>query len=92
MMDIEKFGEVINTLLTDTDYQLLLHMPEGTQKMILKDNLNMGPTVHFYALLRGLIAALEEFISYLDPDKIEEFVDEVLAMVKEEIMKAESEE
>ena len=53
-MDIDKFGEIIDEFLKVNHVQMLIDMPEGTEDVTIKDNVGMGPTVHFYILLQAL--------------------------------------
>lgn len=90
-MDIEKFGKMIDKMLTDMEVNMLITMPEGTLDAAIKSPFSgtAGPTVDFYILLQALITVVRDLTSYegpIDPNKLENMVDALLELVKREIM------
>ena len=84
---LEKFGEYMDKLLEVAPVYFLVNSPEGSKDWELKCNLEgLGPTVHFYILLKALPLVFKQFKDILADELTENFVDETLEMVKEEIM------
>ncbi len=50
-MDLEKFGEVMDKVITETDAVMLVEMPAGTQEATVKCNLDIGPVGELYFVL-----------------------------------------
>lgn len=86
MMTIDDFGEFMDALLKVSNVQMLITLPEGTIEPEIKDNIGLGPTVHFYILMHTCRAVFQEFREILNPDLEEDFIDSVLEMVKEDIL------
>lgn len=84
MMD--GFDRIMDELLTDTNVQLSVFMPEGDQEPEVVDNIGAGPVVQFYILEKALAVTLVEFGDLLDMVDVEGFVDGTLELVKEEVM------
>lgn len=47
-MDLDSFGEIIDRILEENEFQMLLTMPEGTQEVQIKDNMELGSAVQFF--------------------------------------------
>ena len=88
-MDIDKFGEIMDEFLKVNHVQMLIDMPEGTEDVTIKDNVEMGPAVHFYILLQALTTVYKSFRELLDEDLEENFIDDTLALVKRDILRTE---
>ena len=85
-MTIDMFGKIIDEFLEANHVQMLLDMPEGTQDVTVEDNCQMGPVAQFYILLKALPAVYQNFSELLDGAKEELFIDEMLKLVKNEIL------
>lgn len=88
-LNLDTFGEMMDEFLEQKHIQVLLDIPEGTNDVIIKDNVGIGPVVHFYIILQGLCATFREFRHILDPALEENFIDETLQDVKKEILSKE---
>lgn len=84
MMD--KYGEVMNTFLTDADVQLSVLMAAGDQEAEVIDNIGMGPVPQLFILMKGLAETLANFGDLLEMIDVEGFLDGTLQMIKEEIL------
>lgn len=90
-MDIEKFGKMIDKMLTDMEVNMLITMPEGSLDAVIKSPFSgtAGPTIDFYILLQALITVVRDLISEegpVDPNKLEDMVDALLDLVKRDIL------
>lgn len=88
--NIDAFSEAMNNFIKENHIQVLLDMPEGTQRVKLESNVGeLGPAVYFYILIQGLITTFREFRDILDPNLEGEWIDELLAEVKKEVIRKE---
>ena len=89
-MDLDSFREMIDRVLEENKFAMLLTMPEGTQDVQIKDNMGLGPTVQFYAMLKGIETIIKTMQEDLGLDTAapgwEHTVDAMLAMVKADII------
>ena len=89
-MDLDSFGEIINRILEKRKFVMLLTMPEGTQEVQIKDNMGLGSTVQFYAMLKGIETIIKTMQTEVGLDTAapgwEQTVDAMLAMVKADIL------
>ena len=94
-MDLDSFGEMIDRVLEENKFVMLLTMPEGTQDVQIKDNMGLGPTVQFYAMLKGIETIIKTMQEDLGLDTAapgwEQTVDTLLAMVKTDILNPDEE-
>lgn len=85
-MNLDSFEEVIDHILEESEFQMLLTMPEGTQEVQIKDNMGLGSTVQFYAMLKGIKTIIKTMQTEVGLDTAapgwEQTVDAMLAMVK----------
>ena len=94
-IDLDSFGEIIDRILEENEFQMLLTMPKGTQDVQIKDNMGLGPTVQFYAMLKGIETIIKTMQEDLGLDTAapgwEQTVDTLLAMVKADILNPDEE-
>ncbi len=84
---LDEFGNAMDSFLKDNKIQLLVESPEGSSEWTTKSNIDeLGPVVHFYILLNVLPLVFDQFKHILDENLTEDFIDETLKLVKEEIM------
>ena len=84
---LDKLGEVMDGFLKDAPISLVVYSEEESDKWEIKCNVdNLGPVVQFYILLKALPLVFDQFKHILDKDLTEDFIDETLKLVKEEIM------
>lgn len=89
-MDLDSFGEIIDRILEESEFQMLLTMPKGTQEVQIKDNMGLGSAVQFFAMLKGIETIIKTMQTELGLDTAapgwEQTVDALLAMVKADIL------
>ena len=94
-MDLDSFGEMIDRVLEEYKFVMLLTMPEGTQEVQIKDNMGLGSVVQFYAMLKGFETIIKTMQEDLGLDTAapgwEQTVDAMLAIVKEDILNLDEE-
>ena len=84
---LNKLGEVMDGFLKDAPISLVVYSEEESDKWEIKCNVDsLGPVVQFYILLKALPLVFDQFKHILDKDLTEDFIDETLKLVKEEIM------
>lgn len=87
---LEKFGDIMDGVLEQNDVRMLIHMPEGTKEPVVQDNIGLGPVVHFFILMNTISSVFDEFRDILDENLEEDFIDEVLKLIKDDIMEKHS--
>ena len=85
-LNIDTFGDIMDEFLNKSHVQMLIDMPEGPQEVTIKDNCGLGPVVHFYIMMQGLSTTFHEFQDILEEEKLEDFIDSMLQMVKKEVL------
>ncbi|MCD8148849.1 MAG: hypothetical protein LUE92_04635 [Clostridiales bacterium] len=53
-LDLDSFGELIDEFLEKVEGKMLITMLEGTQKVIVEDNIGAGSVVQFYFMLQAI--------------------------------------
>lgn len=95
-MDLDSFEEIIDRILEECEFQMLLTMPKGTQEVQIEDNMGLGSTVQFYAMLKGIETIIKTMQEDLGLDTAapgwEQTVDAMLAMVKADILNPNAED
>ena len=88
--DLDSFEGIIDRILEKHKFVILLTMPEGTQEVQIKDNMGLGSTVQFYAMLKGIETIIKTMQTEVGLDTAapgwEQTVDALLAMVKADIL------
>ena len=85
-LDLDAFGDIMDNFLETNHVQMLIDMPEGTQKVTVKDNSGLGPVVQFYILLQGFCEVYRRFRDILEPEQEENCIDSMLEMIKDELL------
>lgn len=85
-LTLEKFGEIVDDILTKNHIQMLVEMPKGTQDVTIIDNTELGPVIHFYILLKALPAVFKKLMEITEINLAEDFINTTLGMVKSEIL------
>lgn len=79
----------MDKFLTDSHIQMLIDMPEGKYEPEIKDNADLGATVQLFVLFKALKACTVGMLKQLEDlgeIDVEKFTDEILKIVKKEIM------
>ena len=53
MLDLDKFGEIIDDFLKKEEVCMLVKLPEGTLDAEVEDNIGAGSVMQFYFLLQA---------------------------------------
>lgn len=92
-MNLDDFGAVIDDFLRDNPVSLLVNLPEGTLEPEIEDNIGLGPVVQMYLLMQTLKKVVADVWSIqdegqliLDQSEKGEFLDNILELIKNEIM------
>ena len=95
-LNLDTFGEIMDEFLKENKIQMLITIPEGSITPEVRDNVVLGPVVHFYILLKTLTAVVKETVDVMSIDagspEWEHTVDVMLYLVKQDIMDSKSEE
>lgn len=93
-LNIDKFGEMMDEFLLETDVQMLIRMEEGTMQPDIQDNIGAGPVMQFYILLHALEEVIDSFFAtgLFDPDKKEDLIDSLLQLVKKDVLERKEKE
>ena len=87
-LDLDSFGEIIDKFILDNDISLLINMPAGTIEPEIQGNTGMGTVMQFYIVLNALVAVVKNVTDLMgiEKDAREDLVDEILCLVKKDIM------
>lgn len=87
---LDKFGEIMDDFLEKNEINLRITLPEGSLEPVVKDNVGLGSTVHFYILLGGIGTVCHQMRKNLGIDKKSEewanVVHVLLKMVEAELL------
>ena len=88
--DLDKFGEIMDDFLQKNKICMLITLPEGSIEPVVKDNVGLGSTVHFYILLNSIGTVCEQMQKDMGIDKASaewaNVVHELLKMVEAELL------
>lgn len=95
-LNLDTFGEIVDEFLKENEIQMLITIPKGSITPEVRDNVGLGPVVHFYILLTALTTVVKETVDVMSIDagspEWEHTVDVILSLVKQDIMDSKSEE
>lgn len=88
IFNIDTFGALIDDVLEKGDIHFEIHMPSGTMKPEITENIGAGPVMQFYVITRTIPYIIEKLIpaEELDPDKIPELIDALFGVMKHDIL------
>lgn len=90
---IDKFGEVIDKFLLESDIRMMIRLPKGSMDPEIKssfDDIGFDRNVmNLYILLHAIANVVANLIKadFLDPEKAEDMLDGIFEMAKNEILK-----
>lgn len=95
-LNIDTFGAIMDDFIKDADIQLVIGMPKGTTKPTLFDNTFNAPVIQLCILMNAIGPTIKKIWETTDkdgepmfrPDTMEEFIDEVLKLIKADIMES----
>ena len=89
-LDLDTFGEIVDEFLKENEIQMFITIPKGSITPEVRDNVGLGPVVHFYILLKALTTVVKETVDVMSIDagspEWEHTVDAILSLVKQDIM------
>lgn len=87
-LDMDIILDTIDKYIVDSEVQMEIRIPSGSNDAQTRLNIFGGPTMEFYVLLAAMPAVFERMNNALklDDSKLDELLDEMLAMVKDEIL------
>lgn len=90
MLDLDRFGEIMDKMIEEYHVNLLIEMPAGTTEAKIRTNMPGGGTMELYLLLAAIPTAVrhiaEQFSSgSFDGDKI---ADAICEMLRKDIAEA----
>lgn len=89
-LNLDTFGEIVDEFLKENEIQMLITIPKGSITPEVRDNVGLGPVVHFYILLKALTTVVKETVDVMSIDagspEWEHTVDAILSLVKQDIM------
>ena len=89
-LNLDAFGEIMDEFLKENKIQMLITLPEGSITPEMRDNVGLGPTLHFYILLKALTTVAKETVDAMSINagspEWEHTVDVMLSLVKQDIM------
>lgn len=89
-LNLDTFGEIVDEFLKENEIQMLITIPEGSITPEVRDNVGLGPVVHFYILLKALTTVVKETVDAMSINagspEWEHTVDAILSLVKQDIM------
>ena len=95
-LNLDTFGEIVDEFLKENEIQMLITIPEGSITPETRDNVGLGPVVHFYILLKALTTVVKETVDAMSINagspEWEHTVDVILSLVRQDIMEPEEEE
>lgn len=95
-LNLDTFGEIVDEFLKENEIQMLITIPEGSITPETMDNVELGPVVHFYILLKALTTVVKEMVDAMSINagspEWEHTVDVILSLVRQDIMEPEEEE
>lgn len=87
-LDLDSFGEIIDKFILENEVGMSIIMPDGTIEPEIQDNTGAGPVMQLYILLNALVAVVKNVTDLMgiEKDDREDLVDEILDLVKRDIM------
>ena len=86
---IDKFGEIIDKHLKEHEINLVITLPKGSMDAEIHSSYDDIDVMNFYIMLHGLRKVMKGVIEqgHVDENKIEEMLDGMLEMLKNDILK-----
>lgn len=68
-LNLDKFGEIMDDFLKKNEIRMMVTLPEGSIEPVVKDNVGLGSTVHFYIMLNSIGTVCEQMQKDMGIDK-----------------------
>lgn len=92
MMDLDKFGELMDDYLKKEEVYMLVKLPKGTLKAEVKDNIGAGSVTQFYFLLRAFESIAKQMRSDMELKEKNDWdsvIDGLLKILREDLLEVE---
>lgn len=92
MMDLNKFGEIMDKFLEKEEVAMLIKLPEGTLEAEIEDNIGAGSVVQFYFLLQAFEAIGKQMRKDMElegPEDWKKIVNSLTEILKTDLMEVE---
>lgn len=92
MMDLDKFGELMDDFLKKEEVCMLVKLPEGTLEAEVEDNIGAGSVMQFYFLLQDFESIGKQMRSDMEikeKNDWESVVDGLLKILREDLLEVE---
>lgn len=92
MMDLDKFGELMDDFLKKEEVCMLVKLPEGTLEAEVEDNIGAGSVMQFYFLLQAFESIGKQMRSDMEikeKNDWESVVDGLLKILREDLLEVE---
>lgn len=93
-LDIETFGEIVDEALKKNEVRMAVVMEKDSLEPEIMDNVGGGPVMQLYMTMHILKKVLDDTwtqMKGLDPDKKGDFLDEILEIIKDEVLEGSKE-
>ncbi len=90
-LNIDTFGEIMDKFMEDHEVVMLIKLPEGSLEAEVEDNIGLGSVPKFYLMLNGMKTIIDQMMNDLgiDPKEKENLLDNMLDIVKKDILEEE---
>ena len=92
MLDLDKFGEIIDDFLKKEEVCMLVKLPEGTLEAEVEDNIGAGSVMQFYFLLQAFESIgkqMRKDMGIVDREDWKNVVDSLTGILKKDLLEVE---
>ena len=92
MMDLDKFGELMDDFLKKEEVCMLVKLPEGTLEAEVEDNIGAGSVTQFYFLLQAFESIAKQMrsdIELKEKNDWDSVVDGLLKILRKDLLEVE---
>ncbi len=89
MLDLDKFGEIIDDFLKKEEVCMLVKLPEGTLDAEVEDNIGAGSVMQFYFLLQAFESIgkqMRKDMGIVDREDWKNVVDSLTGILKKDLL------
>lgn len=92
MMDLDKFGELMDDFLKKEEVCMLVKLPEGTLEAEIEDNIGAGSVMQFYFLLQAfeeIGKQMRKGMKLMDSEDWKKVVDSLTEILRKKLLEVE---
>lgn len=92
MLDLYKFGELMDEFLKKEEVAMIIRLPEGTLEAQVEDNIGAGSVMQFFFLLQAFESIVKQMKSDMgieNKNDWESAVDELLKILRKDLLEVE---